>query len=140
MMAIREEHETQTRTIQSQKAALDGIIAELGSLRFSGGDPTTSVVTSNRGTPALDSAASDGLEEPEPAAIGTPVPAKEEEKEEGEEGEEEKLIESDLNADIEMGEVEEDTKSSRTRKAREDLEEGEATDASSELSEPPDDI
>ncbi|KAF9055496.1 hypothetical protein BDZ89DRAFT_1088082 [Hymenopellis radicata] len=39
--------------------------------------------------------------------------------------------------DIEMGEVEEDPKGKK--KAREDMEEGEATDASSELSEPPDD-
>lgn len=39
--------------------------------------------------------------------------------------------------DIEMGEVEEDPKSKK--KAREEMEEGEATDASSELSEVPDD-
>ena len=40
--------------------------------------------------------------------------------------------------DIEMGEVEEDPKERAKNRLRE-LEEGEATDASSELSEPPDD-
>ena len=48
-----------------------------------------------------------------------------------------KSIEDD---DIEMGEVEEDPRDKTKKKTlREEMEEGEATDASSELSEPPDD-
>ncbi|KAJ3789438.1 Tho complex subunit 7-domain-containing protein [Lentinula aff. detonsa] len=141
MTAIRDEHETQTRAIQSQKAALDDIISDLGSLRFHGGDPTISGMPSRRGTPTTESRASEGAEELEtvqPSEINLAL-SKTEEKEEGEEGEE-KSLESEINGDIEMGEVEEDTKNSRARKVREDLEEGEATDASSELSELADDI
>ncbi|KAJ3932276.1 MAG: Tho complex subunit 7-domain-containing protein [Lentinula lateritia] len=141
MVAIRDEHETQSRTIQSQKVALDGIISDLGSLRFHGGDPTASGVPSHRGTPTFESRASEGLEELESiqASEVTLGLSKGDEREEGEEGEE-KPPELEVNGDIEMGEVEEKSKNSRARKAREDLEEGEATDASSELSEPPDDI
>lgn len=133
LVTIRDEHESQTRVIQSQKVALDSIISDLGSLRFISGDPTISVAPSHRGTPALDSEDLDILQ----LNADTPALSKDDEKEEGEEGEE-KPPDSETNGDIEMGEVEEDT---RTRKARdEELEEGEATDASSELSEPPDDI
>ncbi|KAJ4478288.1 Tho complex subunit 7-domain-containing protein [Lentinula aciculospora] len=141
MVTIRDEHETQTRAIQSQKIALDSIISDLGSLRFPGRDPTISGVPSNRGTPVLESRASEGLEDSEiiQSSAVTLELSKGDEKEEGEEGEE-KLPESEGNGDIEMGEVEENTKNIRARKAREDLEEGEATDASSELSEPPDNL
>ncbi|KAE9410182.1 hypothetical protein BT96DRAFT_984485 [Gymnopus androsaceus JB14] len=137
LVTIHDEHESQTRAIQSQKVALDSIITDLGSLRFISGDPTTSLAPSQRGTPALDGEGAEDLETSQPSA-DTPVPSKGDEKEEGEEGEE-NPPEAETNGDIEMGEVEEDTRSSRTRKAREELEEGEATDASSELSEPPDD-
>ncbi|THV08387.1 hypothetical protein K435DRAFT_958962 [Dendrothele bispora CBS 962.96] len=149
MAAIQTEHETQDRTIQTQKAALDNIIVDLASLRFIGKDrdaaPSSS--TSPRATPALEGIGGEGLEdgatngndEPSRTNTATPGAAKTEEKEEGEEGED-KPADSTLQSenDIEMGEVEEE-KSSR-RKVREELEEGEATDASSELSEPPDDI
>ncbi|KIK67974.1 hypothetical protein GYMLUDRAFT_238151 [Collybiopsis luxurians FD-317 M1] len=130
MVAIRDEHETQTRAIQNHKASLDIIISELGSLRFGGGEPIGSAVPSNRGTPAPESArASESAEDLESSQAHADTP----DKEDGEEGEE-KVSEPETNGDIEMGEVEEDTKNSRTRK-REDLEEGEATDAdSSELS------
>lgn len=137
LVTIHDEHESQTRAIQSQKVALDSIISDLGSLRFISGDPTTSLAPSQRGTPALDGEGAEDLETSQPNA-DTPAPSKVDEKEEGEEGEE-NPPEAETNGDIEMGEVEEDTRSSRTRKAREELEEGEATDASSELSEPPDD-
>ncbi|KAG7096782.1 hypothetical protein E1B28_004192 [Marasmius oreades] len=144
MAAIRAEHETQNRTIETQKIALDGIISTLSTLRFAGGDgASTSLAPSARGTPGLDGPDGDGTS----LGIGTPAPMKSEE--EGEEGEEkvrassvpdgaEKSVNGD---DIEMGEVEEEVnKSTRGKKSREDLEEGEATDGSSELSEPPDDI
>jgi len=145
MAAIQTEHDTQDRTIQSQKAALDNIIMDLASLRFMGKDrdavPSSS--TSPRATPALEGTG-DGSDEgaangsSQPSRLHTATPSTfQMEKEEGEEGEE-KPLDSTLQSenDIEMGEVEED-KVSR-RKAREEVEEGEATDASSELSEPPD--
>ncbi|KAF5390595.1 hypothetical protein D9757_002655 [Collybiopsis confluens] len=131
MLAVRDEHETQVRSIQSQKIALDSIVSELGSLRFSGGDSTVSALPSRRGTPALEGARdSEGAEDLDLVQAIPESP----DKEDGEEGEE-KAPESEVDGDIEMGEVEEDVKNSRTRK-REDLEEGEATDAeSSDLSE-----
>ncbi|KAJ3778923.1 Tho complex subunit 7-domain-containing protein [Lentinula raphanica] len=148
MAAIRDEHETQTRAIQSQKAALDIIISDLGSLRFSGGEPTGSGMPSHRGTPNLEGRPSEAPEELETLPQGTGdhlAMLQADEKEEGEEAEEieegeEKPLGSEVNGDIEMGEVEEDT-NARARKVREEeLEEGEATDASSELSELPSDI
>lgn len=145
MAAIRSEHDTQNRTIHGQKHALDSIISDLGSLRFIGKDRevTASAVPSTRATPALESSTADDLENA--AEAGSTVPVTDDEKEEGEE---DKPLESALEGgqvgedDIEMGEVEEDIKEVKVKKkpAREDLEEGEATDASSELSEPPDDI
>lgn len=139
MAAIRSEHDTQNRTIQRQKTALDGIIAELGSLRFMGKEPdSASVPQSARATPALEVAETPAIESRLPSVIAdetdedklVPDSATENAPSEG-------MIEEEN--DIEMGEVEEDPKEKNRKKSREELEEGEATDASSELSEPPDD-
>jgi len=133
MAAIRAEHDTQNRTIQGQKSALDGIIAELSSLRFMGKETETmSTSQSRRETPALDAELTslptntDGEEDDKmPESITETAPS-------------EGMIE-EIDNDIEMGEVEEDPKDKNKKKSREELEEGEATDASSELSDPPDD-
>ncbi|KAJ7283944.1 Tho complex subunit 7-domain-containing protein [Mycena rebaudengoi] len=123
MAAIHAEHDTQNRTIQGQKTALDTIIADLNSLRFMGKDRETATSTAN-------------------AEVKLTVPEKMEV--EVEEGEEEAAIESVVppaevpEDDIEMGEVEE-PKNRMKKKREEELEEGEASDASSALSDPPDD-
>ncbi|KAK0230947.1 Tho complex subunit 7-domain-containing protein [Armillaria fumosa] len=134
MMAIRSEHDTQNRTIQSQKIALDTIISDLGALRSMGKDTTdipASLLASPRQTPALDGS---GIEDTADIRITTPTTKTEDgEKEEGE-------ADKATSEDIEMGEVEEEDKNTKNKKkTREDMEEGEATDASSELSDPPDD-
>ncbi|KAF4619737.1 hypothetical protein D9613_005159 [Agrocybe pediades] len=137
MLAIHAEHETQSRIIQGQKAALDSIVSELGTLRFLGKEPEVlSVPHSLRATPALEtvdgasadltSVNNDETEEKLPLESLTDAAVSE------------GMIEENDENDIEMGEVEEDPKE-KSRKKREELEEGEATDASSELSEPPDD-
>ncbi len=144
MAAIRTEHETQNKTIQCQKSALDSIITDLGSLRFMGKEPeTTSIPQSLRGTPALEST----LALPENDAVSVP----DSNFTSGNEGEEDKKALREATSeglvsegaiednDIEMGEVEEDPKGKNKRKQREELEEGEASDASSALSDPPDD-
>jgi len=138
MAAIRSEHETQNRIIQGQKSALDGIIAELGTLRFMGKETEVpSVPQSLRATPApetvdggsadLTSVNNDEAEEKMLQEALTDAAISE------------GMIEETEENDIEMGEVEEDPKEKNRKKSREELEEGEATDASSELSEPPDD-
>ncbi|PBK72741.1 uncharacterized protein ARMOST_05146 [Armillaria ostoyae] len=134
MMAIRSEHDTQNRTIQSQKTSLDTIISDLGALRSLGKDTAdipASLLASPRQTPALDDS---GVEDTAETRITTPTTKTEDgEKEEGE-------ADKATSQDIEMGEVEEEDKSPKNKKkTREDMEEGEATDASSELSDPPDD-
>ncbi|KAJ7044502.1 Tho complex subunit 7-domain-containing protein [Mycena alexandri] len=136
MAAIRAEHDTQNRTIQAQKTALDTIVSDLGSLRFMGKDRevATSTDLSPRDTPG-----------PESTGDATATVS---EKMEVEEGEEETVPDSVVPAeeavedDIEMGEVEEEPKNKGKKKREEELEEGEASDASdasSALSEPPDD-
>lgn len=147
MAAIRSEHETQNRTIQGQKTALDGIISELGSLRFMGKDvDVTSVVPSPRVTPAPDGNATDVGDD----AVETGTASIDAENmEDKEDGEEDKPLSASapgtvagesVEDDIEMGEVEEDPKNGRgKKKLREELEEGEASDTSSALSDPPDD-
>jgi THO complex subunit 7 len=146
MAAICTEHETQNRTIQGQKSALDGIISDLGLLRFMGKDRdiAASLVASPRMSPAPDDNVDvvDGT-----VTSGTGQAGQAEEKEEGEEDRgssesapglltSEKLVKDD----IEMGEVEEDPKNAKgKKKMREELEEGEASDSSSALSDPPDD-
>lgn len=146
MAAIRAEHETQNRTIQGQKSALDGIISDLSSLRVMGKEPeVSSVPQSPRDTPALegtptpegDTTTSANLNvTPEEAEVDKMVSESSSQKASSEGLASEGAIEEN---DIEMGEVEEDPREKVKKKAREDLEEGEATDASSELSEPPDD-
>ncbi|KAK0191116.1 hypothetical protein F5146DRAFT_1000996 [Armillaria mellea] len=134
MMAIRSEHDTQNRTIQSQKTALETIISDLGALRSMGKDTAdipASLLASPRQTPTLDGS---GVEDMAETRITTPTTKTEDgEKEEGE-------ADKAASQDIEMGEVEEEDKNTKNKKkTREDMEEGEATDASSELSDPPDD-
>lgn len=124
MMAIRSDHEDQSKLIQNQKTSLDSVIAELGSLRFIGKDKdATSSADSPRDTPGpQDEEGEGGMSIKEESADETPH------------GPSALDIE-----DIEMGEVEEDVRKSR-KKSREEMEEGEATDASSELSEIPEDV
>jgi len=145
MAAIRTEHETQNRTIKGQKTALDGIIADLNSLRFMGKERETTLIPESRPeTPYMDTFEVASAAESSLTSINS---GSSERGEEGEEGEGDKVIlDSDQltnehaeENDIEMGEVEEEPKDKNKRKSREDLEEGEATDASSELSEPPED-
>ncbi|KAK0468190.1 Tho complex subunit 7-domain-containing protein [Desarmillaria tabescens] len=134
MMAIRSEHDTQNRTIQSQKGALEAIISDLGALRSLGKDTAdipASLLGSPRQTPALDGSGVEDI-----AETRTTTPAMKTEDSDKEEGEADKVV----SQDIEMGEVEEEDKNTKNKKkTREDMEEGEATDASSELSDPPDD-
>lgn len=142
MAAIRTEHETQDRTIKGHKSALDGIIADLSSLRFMGKEREATLIPESRSeTPYLETLDVASAAESSLTSINS-------NSSEGEEGEEDKIILDSIpvineNAveedDIEMGEVEEEPKDKNKKKSREDLEEGEATDASSELSEPPDD-
>ncbi|KAG6880359.1 hypothetical protein C0992_007770 [Termitomyces sp. T32_za158] len=143
MAAIRTEHETHSQTLFDQKSSLDSIIAQLDYLRFMGKDKDeASLGTSRVPTPAPDSAGTDVIEDsPEAAPIPTEVPHNEREEGEHGKGTPESTEASGIGADeddIEMGEVEEDPKPKK--KMREELEEGEASDASSALSDPPDDI
>ncbi|KAG6903486.1 hypothetical protein C0995_005509 [Termitomyces sp. Mi166 len=143
MAAIRTEHETHNRTLIDQKASLDSIIVQLDYLRFMGKDKdVASVGTSRVPTPAPDSNGPDMVEDSLEATPPTATDAAQRERE-GEHGRgtPESTESPGTEAgedDIEMGEVEEDPKPKR--KVREELEEGEASDASSALSDPPDDI
>jgi len=141
MAAIRAEHDTQNRTIQAQKVALDAIVEELGSLRFMGKDREAAASSdqSPEDTPAPETAGG-------APAVATESGSALPDKMEVEEGEEESVLESVVPAeeaaedDIEMGEVEEpELKNKGKKKREEELEEGEASDASSLLSDPPDD-
>ncbi|KAG6911237.1 hypothetical protein DXG01_003104 [Tephrocybe rancida] len=135
MAAIRTEHGTHSRTLVDQKSSLDSIIAQLDYLRFMGKDKDVpSVGPSRAATPVQDPNGTDMVEDAaETAPSGTEVSQSEEEKAISESAE----IPATGEDDIEMGEVEEDPKPKR--KLREELEEGEASDASSALSDPPDD-
>ena len=145
MEAIRTEHDIQNRTIKGQKFALDGIIADLNSLRFLGKERETTLIPDSPVTATWDTFEVASAAESSLTSINS---GSSEVGEEREEGEGEKII-SDSDQltnkptaeenDIEMGEVEEEPKDKNKKKSREDLEEGEATDASSELSEPPED-
>jgi len=145
MAAIRAEHETQNRTIKGHKSALDGIIADLSSLRFMGKERETTVIPESRPeTPYPDildvSATGSSLTSINSSEEG-------EERERGREEDKSILISDQVTNehaavenDIEMGEVAEEPRDNKKFRLREELEEGEATDASSsELSEPPDD-
>lgn len=152
MVAIRTEHDTQNRRIQAQKVALDGVITDLGSVNSMGKDKDAGPLDmpSSPMPPVPDSDGLDvsimdgGLEGSDETG--------EVEKEEGEESSSPKPLNvaampfvpgesyKDTADDIEMGEVEEDHKVKGKKKARdEELEEGEASDSSSALSDPPDD-
>ncbi|KAJ7180265.1 Tho complex subunit 7-domain-containing protein [Mycena crocata] len=140
MAAIHAEHDTQNRTIQTQKTALDAIVADLGSLRFMGKDREAAASSdpSPRDTPGPETADDSTNITAENGTVPGTM--------EVEEGEEESVLDPVLPAeeavedDIEMGEVEEPRNSLKGKKKREeDLEEGEASDESSLLSEPPDD-
>jgi THO complex subunit 7 len=169
MSAIRAEHEAQDRILHQQRSALHNVVAGLTALRLIGKDPDASdgvdspmpaaddredgedaggvastlapssllnptarpfVPPSRTSTPG-DSQRKPGLSMPTPLSSGTPL----------------SRVSSPLpppanstskDNDIEMGEV--DEKRGRKKKIREEeLEEGEATDGSSELSDPPGD-
>ncbi|EAU84668.2 hypothetical protein CC1G_00187 [Coprinopsis cinerea okayama7 len=141
MAAIRAEHDTQDRTLHSQKAALDDIVTDLTNLRFIGKDKdATSIPTSPEDAPV-------DLPEtgPEPTSESQSTP--DNEKDNRSEATALDVSTSDkvpeegaVEDDIEMGEVEEEPRDKTKKKPREEeLEEGEASDQSSELSEPPDD-
>lgn len=150
MAAIRAEHETQNRTIKGHKSALDGIIADLSSLRFMGKERETTLIPESRQeTPYMDTFDVASAAESSLTSINSGSSEVGEETQEREEGEGDKIIlDSDQATnehtaeenDIEMGEVEEEPKDKNKKKSREDLEEGEATDASSELSELSEDV
>lgn len=137
MVTIQSDYATEERNLLGQKTALDSLVAELAALKFFGKDKdaiTASAVPSLRGTPVPDGG--------EITESGTETPG-EDPIIEKEEGEEDAVSEPPPDDDIEMGEVEEDAKNVKSlskKKAREEMEEGEATDGSSELSDPPDDI
>ncbi|KAF8138467.1 Tho complex subunit 7-domain-containing protein [Boletus edulis] len=154
MAAIFSEHETQERIIRGQKFALDNIVLDLSSLRLMGKDKenTVSRFASPVPTPVAESIDPDEGKGNESGEVA--------EKEDGEDVESlDAPLSLKLNAsikdaashsgtplspsreddDIEMGEVAEDPKQIKTKKkVREELEEGEASDSSSALSDPPD--
>lgn len=150
MAAIRSEHETQNRRIQAQKHALDGVISDLGALNFLGKDKSRQ--TSPAATPIPEGEASDAVMDNVLDVVDSAsIPEESGESEEKEQGEERDLDSlkpsitdssslSEIEDDIEMGEVAEDHKIKGKKKIRdEELEEGEASDSSSALSDPPDD-
>ncbi|KAF8450530.1 Tho complex subunit 7-domain-containing protein [Boletus edulis BED1] len=166
MAAIFSEHETQERIIRGQKFALDNIVLDLSSLRLMGKDKenTVSRFASPVPTPVAESIDPDEGVQGSPVDDEKHVEGNESgevaEKEDGEDVESlDAPLSLKLNAsikdaashsgtplspqreddDIEMGEVAEDPKQIKTKKkVREELEEGEASDSSSALSDPPD--
>ncbi|TEB30129.1 hypothetical protein FA13DRAFT_1664861 [Coprinellus micaceus] len=157
MAAIRVEHDAQNRVLLAQKSALDIIVTDLAGLRFIGKDKETmtpsisaiatplpdtdhsgqylAVESSTRGASSALSQADGSVNEDE---------GKEEGEDDGEgegNGSSRMTDDGELNeGDIEMGEVEEEPRNKKLTKAvEEELEEGEASDFSSELSDPPDD-
>ncbi|KAF7965198.1 hypothetical protein HWV62_45222 [Athelia sp. TMB] len=152
MTAIRSEHDNQNRRIQAQKHALDGVISDLGALNLLGKDKSRQ--TSPAATPipegepdAIMDNATDGID----SASAPDESGEIEERESGEEKDVDSQLSSlkhsnldsslsDIEDDIEMGEVAEIHKIKAKKKVREEeLEEGEASDSSSALSDPPDD-
>jgi THO complex subunit 7 len=140
MATIRGEHDTQDKTLLAQKAALDAIVTDLVSLRFIGKDKDAASVPNSPGeAQTLDLPdAPEGLEQSDSMVTTTTIERAGSEGGNGESSTYRIPEEGAVEDDIEMGEVEEEPKSKK--KAREEeLEEGEASDESSELSEPPDD-
>jgi len=138
IMTIRSEHEHQSRTLYDQKSSLDEIIARLDYLRFMGKDKDgISVAPSPTSTPLPEDV--EEAAEADPSAVDS---TRDNDKDEGVDKPslENSPVAEAAGDDIEMGEVEEDPKDGRLKKKqREELEEGEASDASSVLSDPPDD-
>jgi len=149
--AIRAEHELQSRSIHNQKSALDSIISDLTALRFIGKDkepPTAS--NSTRATPMPDLEPS--LEAMTEDAMGGSTSLSLQHRHEGldekDDGEEGQVVDSaspgqtdeglSKEDDIEMGEVEEEPRITKKSRVREELEEGEASDFGSDLTDPPD--
>lgn len=158
MANIRAEQELQSRVMLNQKSTLDDIIVDLSALRFIGKEKETQTASNSaRATPFADTVDTLAVESASeivgrsasspPSQMDKESNEKDSEKEEGEEdrdGDDElsgKTEESgDKEDDIEMGEVEEEPRDKLKKKFREEeLEEGEASDFSSELSDPPDD-
>ncbi|KAH6915030.1 Tho complex subunit 7-domain-containing protein [Coprinopsis sp. MPI-PUGE-AT-0042] len=140
MATIRGEHDTQDKTLLAQKAALDAIVTDLVSLRFIGKDKDAASVPNSPGeNSAMDLPdVPEGLEQSD-SMVTITTERGGSESGNGESSSTYRIAEEGaVEDDIEMGEVEEEPKSKK--KARdEELEEGEASDESSELSEPPDD-
>jgi THO complex subunit 7 len=163
--AILSDHENQHRVMQSQKAALDGIISDISTLRLMGKDPDMSRAV----TPNLDNQIEIGEGEDKslqeissstslnplaksfssPSRFSTPIPYVAQRQIQGRTSSSPLVSSPALGADlsqipdddIEMGELAEEPREVKVKKkAREDLEEGEASDSSSELSDIPDDI
>ncbi|KAG6831399.1 hypothetical protein H0H92_011001 [Tricholoma furcatifolium] len=136
MTAIRDEHESHNRTLLDQKSSLDAIITQLDYLRFMGKDKDVpSTGPSRVPSPVSEPSGADVAEDTDSAALpevsserdGDRKPTPESAEVPTETGED----------DIEMGEVEEDPE--LKKQLQEEREEGEASDASSALSDPPDD-
>jgi THO complex subunit 7 len=171
MEAIRTEHDTQNRTIQGQKFALDGIVTELENMRFYGKDKeNVSHMASPSMTPAAEGSTYFSEGNPEGGLAesfgtsnvsamdgGTGEMGEIDGKVDGraEKASSENVPHPSLDPtakpfypgskreeddDIEMGEVAEGPKNTKAKKKarREELEEGEASDSSSALSDPPD--
>jgi THO complex subunit 7 len=162
MVAIRSEHDTQNRRIQAQKLALDGVVSDLSVVNLMGKDKDTA---GSRQVSPMPTHAPEGDDITMDNDVGSPIEdsalgsevlgeSGEVEKEDGEDNEAashslnaaakpfvpSKSLSRGLEDDIEMGEVAEDPKVKGKKKARdEELEEGEASDSSSALSDPPDD-
>ena len=151
MTAIHSENEIQEKTIQGHKNALDHIVNELVSLRhFERDKDFDSGTPSLRATPVPETAegqiteAITEISTRDNSVMPTP-PTREDAEEEKNlnESESQKVIDPNPDDDIEMGELEEDPKEKeaavKKKLPKEELEEGETFDGSSELSEPPDD-
>ncbi|TFL05946.1 Tho complex subunit 7-domain-containing protein [Pterulicium gracile] len=139
MSAIRAEHETQNRTIHSQKAALDVVIGDLNTLRLMGKE-TDSNAAADEETQAAEEASSSEPSATQDVTTATGTPVADGAKTSRAVPEavkmdvvDESQVHSQLteeDGDIEMGEVAEEPK--LKRKVREDLEEGEASDGGSD--------
>ena len=84
MSAIRDEHDTQNRTLLARKSALDSIVSELSSLRIFGKDSVIAGVPS--GTKSSGTSLRAGSDAPSPAILATSGSRMEVEGEESNEG------------------------------------------------------
>jgi THO complex subunit 7 len=151
MAAIRAEQETQSRAMQTQKLSLEAIIADLKTLRFAGKDKEEKddETSSARATPLPDGTDDSvaGLSAGPLARATSSFGAQSERmsmKGNDDDDASPRNTDGSKEDDIEMGEVEEEDEEPRDKspkkKARdEELEEGEASDFGSDLSDPPDD-